>query len=296
MNLNPNRKHALAVLSFLVVVAVGDRVGGYLLDRVFHSTKFRFAQIYSGELPADVVFIGNSRGVHMFHRPPLEELTGQEIANLSFNGMPASVMPTIFADYLQHHPAPKQLFVEVSCVGRQNEPGSLERFTVLSSTSSSFDEVLDEQNPVAAWCTKLSHLYRYNSELFLRSLLFRNQSDQDWIMESTVDKNWEQGFQHRNFVQSSADVDAIRRLMRIAADHDIEVKLLLAPYLPEYASQLNSIAPWLSWLSEELKTPIADYSAAIQERDSFADPIHLNPIGARRLAIEMIKRGEISSK
>lgn len=291
------KRRVIATGLFFVLVFAGDRIGGGILSRVFHSTQFRFSQLYSGDLPADVVFIGNSRGVHMFHRPPLADLSGQRVANVSFNGMPAELMPAIFTDYLQHHAPPKQLFIEVSCVGRRNEAGSLERFKILSPVSASIGALLAEQRPTVAWAGRVSLLFQFNSELFWRSLFFRNESDQDWIMDSRLSDNPEVALSSmpvRVFERSPTDAMAIRRLMQIARDAGTQPKLILAPYAPGYRDEMVGLQAWQDRLASELDAPILDYINAINDLDSFADPIHLNARGARQLAETMIERGDLN--
>lgn len=115
-------------------------------------------------------------------------------------------------------------------------------------------------------------------------------------MESIIDDDWELTCDldaRRSFEASARDADSIRRVIAIAKDHGIEFKLILAPYFPEYARRLDSMPSWLEWLSEELDTTIADYSLAIEDHASFADPIHLNWHGAKQLAQRMVERGDL---
>ncbi len=290
-------RNGWTVIAFLAVVLIGDRVGGQLINHLFQSTKFRFSQLYSGELPADLVFIGNSRGVHMFHPPPLEAASGHRVANLSFNGMPAQLMPCLWQDYLDHHETPQKLFVEVSCIGRDSNPSSMERFTVLMSESPSIAEMLAERRQRAYRFCKLSHLYRFNSELTWRSLFFLRRSDQDWIMSGEVAANWQADHPETglgDFVRSDEDVKAIATLVKVAKESGVDVQLILAPYLPEYYRRLPPNDDWLAWLEDELGQPVVDYSGVISNRESFADPIHLNATGAELFAKFLKEQGDLS--
>lgn len=293
-----NRNHVLKILMFVALVLLGDRTGGWLLHKGFHKTQFRFAQVMNGQLSADLVFLGNSRGVHMFHRPAIEEATGKQMANLAFNATPAVMVPVILEDYLFHHERPTQIFVEVSCVGRENEPGSLERFSVLASSSQSVMPTLYQERPRTYWFTKLSHLYRFNSELLIRSLFFLKHSDQDWIMDSVVDEQWQNSLGEAGvpqFQQNEVDASALSRTAEICESHGIDVVFILAPYLPDYARQIQNKDSWLRWLETELGHPILDYSAASIDVDGFADPIHLNANGAKQLAELLSASGDLPS-
>ena len=43
--------------------------------------------------------------------------------------------------------------------------------------------MLDQQLPFLAQVLQVSHLYRFNNELFLRAGYYLNQNDQDWIKQ-----------------------------------------------------------------------------------------------------------------
>ena len=210
--------------------------------------------------------------------------------------MPAEMMPGIFQDYLDHHEPPSKLLVEVSCIGRENEPGSLERFTVLLPQSKSTAGLIARTHPKTYWYCQLSHLYRFNSELTWRSLFFLRKTDQDWIMDGEVAPDWNDHYpksRFREFTRSDGDAKAIAKLIDIASQSGIEVELILAPYLPEYYDQLEPNDAWLAWLEERLGQKVTDYSSVIKTRESFADPIHLNPRGAETFANFLQEQGKL---
>lgn len=132
---------------FLALVWVGDRIGARVLDRAVMSTEFRYAELYKGTLAAEVVILGNSRGLHMFHPPAIREAAGRETANISYNALPTVLMPGLWSDYVSHQAKshqtlPKRLIFEVSCIGREDEAGSLERFKVFMSHSERLSEAI----------------------------------------------------------------------------------------------------------------------------------------------------------
>ena len=231
----------------------------------------------------------------MFHPPALASVSGQRVANISFNGMPARMMPAIVKDYLKHHQPPRKMFIEVSCIGRVNEPGSLERFTVLMPRSADVNDVIEQSNSKIWWATQVSHLYRFNSELMWRSLLFWNRSDQDWIMNSVVSEQWLDSCsedQIREFRFSSQDAVAIGELASIAESTGSEVELVLAPYLPSYKARTVSCDRWLREIESSLGRRVSDYSLAIEDTECFADPIHLNERGAALFAKMLLEASE----
>jgi hypothetical protein len=52
-----------------------------------------------------VIVIGDSRGVHSFYAPRLEQLTGRPALNLSFNSMSMPIAEALLADYLERNPS-----------------------------------------------------------------------------------------------------------------------------------------------------------------------------------------------
>ena len=68
-------KHLLWFSGFLTLLLAGDRLGGLLLQRQVDASLFRYSRLYRGEAGADLLFVGNSRGL-TFYQPFIEEKTG----------------------------------------------------------------------------------------------------------------------------------------------------------------------------------------------------------------------------
>ncbi len=277
----------------LAIVVVGDRGLAAVLDRIFYQSKFRYALAYSGKLEADVLIMGNSRGANSFHQATLESGTGLRAANLSFNGIPAAMMPVLLEDYLERHPAPQTIIVEVSCVGSRRASGTLERFSVLASRSNGVRDLLREHDFKFYVGSQLSHLLRYNSELMWRSLAFRKKSDQTWAMHSQINDELLESVNAEESVEmlsrSEEDAAAIKRLLEIAESKSIRVELIFAPYLKQYREKLDDFEGWFSWLQEKLERPIVDYSVAIDDSALFADRLHLNASGSEEFTAMVVK-------
>ena len=281
-----NKRTLTQVLIFLAIVFVGDRIGGEVLERIFLRTGYRYAQLYEGKLPAEIVVLGNSRGLHMFHPPAIEEVTGSKVTNLAFNALPPVTMPIIWEDYLKHHPAPKLLVLEVSCISIEDEKGSLERMSILMDKNPKYGKRIKDRNATFYWGTQISRLFRYNSSLMWRSLLV-GESDQSWIMDSKLNEEMLNAMVEDS--DSSLDkvienLDAIKEVLRLAKEHGIEVKVLIAPYFPRYRDRLTEAEEWIGWVRKELNVEAEDYSRLLSEPSDFADHLHLNEQGARNLA------------
>ena len=278
----------------LAIVLVGDRVFASMLERLFFESKFRFSMAYSGRLETDVLIMGNSRGANSFHHPTLEEGLGLRAANLSFNGLPAAMLPILLEDYLSHQPAPRVLIVEVSCVGGKRAPGTIERFSVLSSRSVGVRELQRKQNYKLYFSSEVFHLLRYNSELMWRSLAFLRKSDQSWAIQGQIgDELVEAVDAESSFKmldQSTEDVDAIKRLIAIADSKSIRVELVFAPYLKAYRERIDDFEAWLTWMEKSLGRSIVDCSLEIEDSTMFADRLHLNAKGGKEFTSILVEK------
>ena len=276
------------------IVLVGDRGFASFLDRLFFSSKFRFSLAYTGQLETDLLILGNSRGANSFHQPTLEEGLGLRAANLSFNGLPAAMMPVLFEDYLAHQPPPKLLVIEVTCVGGRRAAGTIERFSVLSSRSQGVRDLLKDQNFKFYASSEVFHLLRYNSELMWRSLAFLRKSDQSWAMVGQIgDELVESVDAESSFKmldRSTEDMEALKRVIEIADSRSIRVELVVAPYLKQYRERLDDFDGWFAWLESSLGRSITDYSLALDDSAMFADRLHLNVNGNKAFSAIIVDR------
>ena len=117
------RFHAVAkrLALLLAVVLVGDRTLACMLAKVVSRTGTRFARAYRGGLEADVLVIGDSRGVNGLYGPAIRDVTGLSAFNLAYNGLSMHLCEALFLDYLEHNRAPRLLIVEASNVRSPDE-------------------------------------------------------------------------------------------------------------------------------------------------------------------------------
>lgn len=281
----------LIIAAFVVFVFAGDRLLAAIMDRLVMSTQFRYAELYRGEMKGDLVILGNSRGLHMFHPPAILDVAGIETANISFNALSTVLMPALWHDYLEYQAAPKRLLFEVSCIGREDEPGALARFTTFMPHSERLSGVIEKHAPREYAAAELSHLFGFNNELTWRALMFFRRSDQDWIMTDTVsDEQIERTLDYgtEKLLRSEENVAAAKQVLELASQHDVEVILVVAPFHPDYRDSHVELPDWIDWLEGQLGKPVHDYSHLLTDKSGFADHMHLNPSGAKQLA-ELLK-------
>src|SRR5207342_1372025 len=99
---------------------------------------------------------------------------------ISGNGLSAKVAKALVEDYLDHQQQPKLIVIEASCVTTATGPGIVSDFKPFWNRSPRLLNLAEQYAATVARATQVTWLYRFNSELFLRSMYFlvRNKSDQ----------------------------------------------------------------------------------------------------------------------
>ena len=135
------------------------------------------------------------------------------------------------------------------------------------------------EHPRAAAADRLFHLLRYDSEFFLRSLVYLRRSDQGWINRNVIAGEladaprgrWSPRPHEENLV-------ALGRLVPMLRSRGIDVKLVLAPYHPSVMVDMNEIMQGV-----ERHVPgarVLNYADDIPESQYFADGLHMNADGS----------------
>ncbi len=174
------------ILLLIVVYFVGDRGLGVVLDQAILGTKFRYSTLYAGSVDADVLVLGNSRGVNSFYTPQLNKRLKRRCFNLAYNGMSPDVALALFQDYLERHNAPQLLILEGTCV--DNNSMCVVNLKPYWRHSSRLTAIADRVAPRSVAASRLSRLFDYNCELFFRALSYRRSNDQSWINRYSIDE------------------------------------------------------------------------------------------------------------
>ncbi len=114
------RKHIFWIIGFLSLAFMGDRIVGFVLQKVTEKSQFRYSRLYNSNSDADILFVGNSRGL-TFYQPEVEKITSLNTMNLSYNGMPADLAKCLVMDYLDRHNPPKVMVVDITLCDRTND-------------------------------------------------------------------------------------------------------------------------------------------------------------------------------
>jgi hypothetical protein len=281
------------VLATVAVFFVGDRLGAMLLERVTMSSPQRYSRLYSGRLAGDLLCVGNSRGVSLLDAELVEKATGQRLVNISGNGLSAQMVKALVEDYLDHQQPPKVIVIEASCVTTATGPGVVSDFKPFWSRSPRLSSLAEKYATTVATATQVTWLYRFNSELFLRSMYFlvRNKSDQFGLLSGQIPQALVREVEQMKPFNLELVPDELQALHDLIGDlrkRGVVVRLVYAPYLPQYAEKMSNLDDSLKKISESANLETIDLTRALTNDDLFVDRVHMNATGTGTLTQKLL--------
>jgi hypothetical protein len=280
------RRAVVWLMTLIAVVIAGDHLLAIVLHRVLTSSQFRYSRLYRGGNDAEVLIIGDSRGVHSFYAPALQEMTGLRAFNLSYNSLSPRVAEAVLLDYLERNRAPRMVIIEATSTITDGAVKT--ELRTFGSFSPRLTALYAEEHPVAARVGRLLWLYPLNSTFFIESLHYMGRSDQGWINHDSMPAGLRATGARRTLTPIANEVDALARIVRVLRQRGIEVRLVIAPYAP--ITPLDG-APFASLIEQRTGVRVADYGNAIDDLDSFADTVHLNEKGSRAFLAMLARDG-----
>lgn len=278
-----NLKNLGWLLAFLLLSFVGDRVGGWSLKHLTSKSQFRYSRMYQGMASSDLVFLGNSRGLS-FYQPYIEEKTGQSTFNLSYNGLPMDLGRVLLQDYLKQYPKPKQILIDISMCDREN-PKLVGQFTAYQPYSTALQSLIYEKNKQTARGAWISHLFRYNNELFHRALFYLKQPDKRWLLDRIVTNSLIEKVNRASYsfdlLFENTSVKELAALVEYLRQEEVSFHLVVNPYYPEFRRKMTDLDDLIQAVEEETGVEVHDYSMAIDKPEAFGDLQHLNVTGAK---------------
>jgi len=309
-------KNIVWILGVIVLFFVGDRVMGYVLSNQVQQSQFRYSRMYNANADVDMLLVGNSRGL-MFYQPYIEEATGMSTLNLSYNGMPSDLMNILVQDHITINGAPKEMIVDVTLCDRIDHAMSA-GFNLYTPYSEKLSNHLKDKSKNTYYGGELSHLFRYNSEIFQRAMFYRNKSDEDWLLDRQISQNmidgaadldtfWIHHFRPEmdslNKVEritqrvsswfSSSDteefgvqkdslyqIDKLTEMVTFAQSKGTNVNLVINPYYPPFVKSIINKESFKALVEEKTGLPVRDYATAITTPTAFGDYQHLNKSGS----------------
>lgn len=267
----------------LLVVLLGDRIGGFALKQLESKSKFRFTSLYQNNAACDILIAGNSRGLS-FYQPFVENKSNQKVFSLAYNGMSSSLGHVFLKDYFEKYPAPKKLILEITCADRLNKE-LIPAFSTYAPYSSNLKNFLKEEEKKTYYATKLSHLLRYNSEVFQRALRYLKNDDSLWLTNRRISE----AMQAESESLKNVSIDLIPELqasltksVKLAQSKGTEVILVVAPFLPNYHKALYNLDTYIQEVEKNTGLKVNNYSEAIQDPEFFGDYFHINIYGSEK--------------
>ena len=290
-------KKALWIPALLLFFFIGDRVGGYILKQLVAKSEFRYSRLYTGKAKSDIVLLGNSRGL-IFYQPYIEEITGQKTLNLSYNSLPIDMGQVLVEDYLERYGAPKKLIIDVTMCDRTNTQ-LVTGFSPYSSYSRSMDQLIKSASKNSWIAGKLSHLFRFNGEVFQRTLNYLGKSDKDWLIDRVISDHMQENATLESVVELKTTPErlaSLQQLIVVAERKGTEVELLVNPYYPPYAERMTSLGPFIQQIEAATNKKVKNYALALQLTEGFGDYQHLNKKGSKQYLALLAEDGVFSRK
>ena len=285
-------KKAIWIPSLIILFFIGDRVGAWILQQLVAKSQFRYSRLYTGKAEADILLLGNSRGL-IFYQPYIEELTGQTTCNLSYNSLPIDAGKVLVQDYLERYEAPKQLLIDVTMCDRNN-PQLISGFGPYSNYSSSLNQLIKSVSKTSWSASQLSHLYRFNGEVFQRTLNYLGKSDKDWLIDRVISSNMQENATKEQVVELKTDtylLEELQELIQTAEAKGVVVELLVNPYYPPYAKRMESLTQFIQQVETATGKTVNNYAFALQLTDGFGDYQHLNKKGSKKYLAQLAEDG-----
>ena len=298
-------KKAYWIPALILLFFIGDRVGAYVLKKALEKSQFRYSRLYQKQAAADMLFLGNSRGL-IFYQPYIEVLTGKSTFNLSYNGMDMFLGAALAKDYFERYPAPAKMIIDITMCDRVNEKLTAS-YDLYTPYSSNIAQLIKAQSPKVYYGAELTHLFRYNTELFQRSMRYLTKDDEDWIVDRVIsqsmmdniakEKPYQIGCQtdratkkYIGYIEElPALLEQLNQLVKLAQQKGTKVELVVNPYYIPFAQKMLNLNAFIKKVEQATGHKVHDYSKAIQGSAGFGDYQHLNKTGAKQY-IDLLKR------
>lgn len=287
-------KHLFWYLALVLLLILGDRMAGILLHWQTMDSQFRYSQLYTRAAEADIVFLGNSRGL-TFYQPYIEEITGLKTCNLSYNGLPMDAAKCLALDFLEiknFDPGcyPQRMVIDITLCDREND-ALLAGFLPYMERSKHLDTLIRHKLPKVWWGAQVSWLFRYNSEIFQRALFYKNKSDKDWLLDRQIPQSLADSVSRHSY-DLELHPYLIQQLKETVeeARKSKQLSLVIGPYFPGF--KVQNLDALKTAVEDATGLPVHDYRAALSDPQDFGDFMHPNKKGSMKY-MDLLKKDGI---
>ena len=240
--------------------------------------------------------------------------------------MPMNLAEVLVKDYLEKYPAPKQMILDVSMCDRLNKT-LITGFNLYTPYSPRMYDLVHLNDTTSAVAGKFFHIYRYNSEIFQRSMFYLNKSDEDWLLDRVINDAMVTGITDykpdtikivqrdtitpedrkerlfkgivSNLTSSrNGEVEYIKGVMEhlastveFAKAKGVDVQLVINPYYPPYLDKLVNLDQLKAAAEKATGMKVHDYSNSVKDKEGFGDYQHLNKAGSRIYLDKLLEDG-----
>lgn len=277
----------LWVFALLIVVFIGDRVGGWLCQQVVEDSGFRYSRLYTGGGATDILLLGNSRGLG-FYQPAIEEVTGKSTFNLSYNGMTMDLAKVLVEDYFERYKAPEKLIIDITLCDRSS-PQMLASFVPYFPYSERYQQLIQDTSSNVANAARLSHLYRYNSEVFQRALYYNGgRKDDDWLLDRAMSATTLDYLETQKYRIDARFIPELKSVIELAESKGTKVELVMIPYYPDFAKVMKGLDVFRENIVTGTARTVRNYTFAIDDPNCYGDFQHLNKKGSK-VFVQLLK-------
>lgn len=277
------------IIAFVILTFIGDRVGGFVLKKITEHSEFRYSRIYNGTAESDILLVGNSRGL-MFYQPYIEEITGKSTLNISYNGMPMNLARVFIEDFYEQYDAPKLMVLDITMCDRSN-PQLISGFNTYTPFSENLQNLIHEVEPKSAIAGQVSHLYRYNGEVFQRAMYYLGRSDEDWLLDRVITDDLIADIKDREpytIEIKETIIEDLKSVVDLAQSKGTEVKLVINPYYPPFVDKITNLSVLKNKVEQATGLPVYNYAKSVADVRGFGDYQHLNKNGSRAYLDQLV--------
>ncbi len=278
---------------------LGDRIGGMVLSKITQESQFRYSRLYGDKVDSDILFVGNSRGLSFF-QPYVEEKTGLSTANLSYNGMPIDLAVPLVEDYLDRQQPPKVMVMDISLMDSLRMDNKLAtQFNHYSPYSERLSELMKDGARNDYYAGKVSHLYRYNSEVFQRTFFYWKKSDKDWLLDRVISPSMVSDVEKQQILRFHYDqkmLDKLAGMVSYAKQKGVKVELVVNPYFPAFVPKIGNLGSLMADINKATGLTVKNFENAVTQTEAFGDYQHVNKQGARLYLDKLMEAGVLETR
>jgi len=284
--------HWLWIPAVILLFFAGDRVAGWVMKQLTQKSQFRYSRLYTDRAEADILLVGNSRGL-IFYQPYIEEVTGKSTFNVSYNGMPIDLAQALVGDYYDRYPAPETMILDVTMCDRVNTQ-LVNGFNLYTPYSERIGQLIRDTSQNVYWAGKFSWLFLHNSEIFQRALFYLGKSDEDWLLDRRIPKAMIDRIEESdplNFELKGKLLEQLKATVQLAQSKGTKVTLVVNPYYIPYAKRFIHFEDWKREIEKATGLKVRDYSQSVSNIDGIGDYQHLNKKGSREYIDLLVRDG-----